>query len=212
MTTSSQKTTPPKTFTSATALELIESLRGEGAKYGYHDLWIDHSVQVGNCASKLASLTGHLDPDYAKALGYIHDIGRGLGPAREHPVTGYRFLQERGYDEEICSVCLTHSFTDQNCEMLSGYRPYDPLLQQYIRNHNKTDYEELVTISDLYCILEPLPLEQRLIDILIRYGTSEHTADRLHSIYKLKTKIENLIGQSIEKAFDLPESNFKPKI
>lgn len=210
--------TNQKSFTSQEALALLESLRGEAAKYGHHDTWIHHSVLVGDCAGKLAAairenqIANHqssnlIDPDHARALGYLHDIGKGLGPFLNHPITGYRYLKDHGYADEFCSVCLTHSFTNRECEMISGFRPADEFLQDYIKNHENTLYEDLAALCDLYCNDKVLPLEGRLVDVIIRYGSSEHTAHRLEEIYKLKAKIEQKMGKSVEEVLDLPYFN-----
>lgn len=218
----------------AEALTLIESLRGEAAKYGHRDSWISHSVLVGDCAGKIAAAicedqlinnqpdktrptdnppsetkatsnqTELLDPNRATTLGYLHDIGKGLGPTIDHPLTGYHYLKSRGYADEFCSVCLTHSFTGNECEMLSGYRPDDAFLQDYIATHKNTIYEDITTLCDLYCNDRVLPLEGRLIDVIIRYGSSDRTAHRLKEIYKLKAKIESKMSKSVEEVLGLP--------
>lgn len=219
---------PQKSFTAVEALAFINSLRGEAAKYGHSDSWINHSILVGDCAGKLAeaikkrqlSASGKtpadsqipelIDPDHARALGYLHDVGKGLGPFLNHPLTGYCYLKEHNYADEFCSVCLTHSFTNRECEMISGYGPDDDFLQAYIKNHENTVYEDIAALCDLYCNDQVLPLEGRLIDVIIRYGSSEHTAHRLEEIYKLKSKIEQKMGKSVEEVLGLP--HFHPLI
>lgn len=238
------RTPAKKSFTSAEALALINSLRGEAAKYGHGDNWINHSVLVGDCAGKIATAirehqlasrethstkgqnpsttafknnqtavsqnqaitqpTNHFDPDHARALGYLHDVGKGLGPFFDHPLTGYHYLKSRGYADEYASVCLTHSFTNRECEMISGYRPADAFLQDYIKTHENTLYEDIAALCDLYCNDQVLPLEGRLIDVIIRYGSSDRTAHRLEEIYRLKAKIEQRMGKSVEEVLGLP--------
>lgn len=226
--------------TAAEALTLIESLRGEAAKYGHCDTWIGHTILVGECAGKIAAAiretqiahknqiasnqpaetqpadkdpatktqadgqTELIDPDRATAIGYLHDLGKGLGPFYDHPLTGYRYLKSHGYADEFCSVCLTHSFTNRECEMLSGYRPDDAFLQDYIATHENTLYEDIAALCDLYCNDQVLPLEGRLIDVIIRYGSSDRTAHRLDEIYKLKAKIESKMDKSVEEVLGLP--------
>lgn len=56
-------------LTSNDALKLIESER----KNTQQDRWINHSICVGNIAGRIAEAL-KLDADYAKTLGYIHDI------------------------------------------------------------------------------------------------------------------------------------------
>ncbi len=65
-------------LTSKKALEIIEEYRNKMKDTG----WIDHSICVGNSAGKIAESLD-LDVDKAKALGYIHDIGKGVGEFRD---------------------------------------------------------------------------------------------------------------------------------
>lgn len=246
------RTTAKKSPTAAEALALVNSLRGEAAKYGHRDTWIGHTILVGDCAGKIAAVIREhqlalretqtnnsrpetrtnnsqpeaqitasqleaktvdgpadlIDPDRATALGYLHDVGKGLGPFFDHPLTGYNYLKSHDYDDEFCSICLTHSFTNHECEMLSGYCPDSAFLQEYVTTHENSLYEDIATLCDLYCNDEVLPLEGRLIDVIIRYGSSDRTAHRLEEIYRLKAKIEqHMGGKSVEEVLGLPHFN-----
>ena len=53
------------------ALKMLNNARGKTS----HDGWIDHSICVGNTAGRIAKEL-NLDEDFAKSLGYIHDIGK----------------------------------------------------------------------------------------------------------------------------------------
>ncbi len=53
------------------ALNLLNSCRGMAKNDG----WIMHSISVGNAAGVIAKNL-NLNEDYAKTLGYIHDIGK----------------------------------------------------------------------------------------------------------------------------------------
>ena len=53
------------------ALKLLNSCKGMAK----NDDWITHSTCIGNAAGKIANAL-NLDEDYAKTLGYIHDIGK----------------------------------------------------------------------------------------------------------------------------------------
>lgn len=61
------------------AREMLEEARGKIPD----DHWINHSICVGNSAGKIAEKL-NLDVDYAKTLGYIHDIGKSVGEFKEH--------------------------------------------------------------------------------------------------------------------------------
>ena len=58
-------------LTSIEVLKLLEDVRGSVS----NDHFIEHSICVGNAAGVIAKAL-NLDEDYAKTLGYIHDIGK----------------------------------------------------------------------------------------------------------------------------------------
>lgn len=66
------------------AREMLEDARGKKPS----DKWIDHSICVGDSAGKIAEKL-NLDVDYAKTLGYIHDIGKSVGEFKDHVMNGY---------------------------------------------------------------------------------------------------------------------------
>ena len=70
--------------------------------------WIDHCICAGDTAAVIAKAL-NLDSDKARAMGYIHDIGKGLGDFNSHIINGYYYLKDLGYDIEYANICLTHS-------------------------------------------------------------------------------------------------------
>lgn len=186
-----------QTLTRSEARQLIESLRQHDLDAGRSGTWAIHALCVGDTASRIAEAMG-LDVDFAAVLGYLHDIGRGLGPAEQHILTGYQYLRDYGYLDDYCNICLTHSFLDQTPEFLSGDRLDDPFLTAFLRSHQRTIYEKIVTLCDLLCTDHLCRLEERLIDILLRYGASERTQLHLRQVFQLKTELESHIGRSIE--------------
>lgn len=97
-------------LTSNSALQLIENFRGTTQS----DKWIDHCICVGNTAGKIAKALNekgyNVDVDKAISLGYVHDIGKYSNKPQSHEMKGYEFLKEKGFDEDYCNICLTHSF------------------------------------------------------------------------------------------------------
>lgn len=96
----------------ATAYDIIHKggfLGNKVNEYGFNtSSWISHCLYEGELASNLASRMG-LDPDTAKKLGILHDIGRKFNHSGGHITIGYEYLLSLGYKEEaICSI--THSF------------------------------------------------------------------------------------------------------
>lgn len=78
-----------------------------------NDHFINHSICVGNTAGVISKAL-NLDEDYAKTLGYIHDIGKkfnyGKGEVYAHEVYGYNYIKSLGYDDEYAGICVKHSF------------------------------------------------------------------------------------------------------
>ena len=105
------------------ALQMLEEAR-EKAK---DDHWIEHSICVGNSAGKIAESLG-LDIDYAKTLGYIHDIGKAVGEFKGHVMNGYNYIKQLGYDDEYANICLTHSYLNNDVNCTAGGIPVDILM------------------------------------------------------------------------------------
>ncbi len=194
-----------KQLTSAGARKLLEKV-AQKSSHSNPD-WLTHTLCVGDCAGKIAAALG-LDADHAKALGYLHDIGRGLGVPQDHIVNGYHFLKNAGYAEEYCNICLIHSFVNNNCQFLSGADLSNQSVADFVKHHRYTDYEEIVIISDLMCELVPKTMEERIMSILMRYGTSEDTQQHLIDIFELRQKLEKRLGHSIYAVIDVnPDRN-----
>ena len=109
-------------LTSEKALKLIE--KEHGKKQG-NERWINHSICVGNTASVIANAL-NLDEDFAKTLGYIHDIGKkfeykekGVFP---HAIKGYEYIKSLGYDEVYAGICIKHSFLNNDIDCISNDR------------------------------------------------------------------------------------------
>lgn len=189
-------------ISSEEALMLIESLRGVGEI----DSWIDHCVCVGNCAGKIAQSLG-LDEDYAKALGYVHDIGRALNN-KSHTKAGYEYLKKLGYDEDLCNVCLTHSYlnNDVNCSA-GGLSKQDKERKDFIKNHEYTEYEKIINICDLMCKTQVMTIEKRLIDLILRRGVHANTQYHIVETFKLKKYFDDKLGFNLYDLFPSIKDN-----
>jgi len=161
-------------LTSNQALQLLENFRGTTQS----DKWIDHCICVGNTAGKIAkALTEkgyNVDIDKAIALGYVHDIGKYSVKFEKHEIKGYEFLKEKGFDEDYCNICLTHSFLNNDIICVSGGVPdpnKNPFLTNFIKNHKYTIEEKIVNLCDLMCPQgkKVFTIDKRLIDIMIRH-------------------------------------------
>ncbi len=184
-------------LTSNKALELLESFRDE--KKDNH--WIDHSICVGNAALVMAHAL-KLDEDFAKTLGFIHDIGKGVGDFKDHVMNGYQYILQLGYDEEYANICLTHSYLNNDVYCTAGGIPRDiPFRTEFIQNHEYTIYEKIINLCDLMCTCKVLTVDKRLVDIIIRRSAYENTQYHVKETYKLKAYFDELLGFNLYDLF-----------
>ncbi len=163
--------------------------------------WIKHSICVGNSASKIAEHL-NLDIEKAKCLGYIHDIGKGVGEYSKHVINGYNYLKELGIDEEYANICLTHSYLNNDVICTAGGIPKEELFViEFIKTHEYTVYEKIINLCDLMCTSVNLTLEKRLIELMIRRGVHENTVYHIKEAQKLKAEIDEMLGFNVYKLF-----------
>ena len=189
------------------ALALLNNCKGMVK----NDNWITHSICVGNTAGVIAKSL-NLDEDYAKTLGYVHDIGKRFGlnsyeGVIPHAINGYNYLKSLGYDDKYAGICIKHSFLNNDINCLANDRDYtdstnknysfikEYLLQEY------TIYEKIINLCDLMCTTKLQSLEQRLIDLLLRHGVYKNTHYHLIEVYKLKENLDNLLGYNLYNLF-----------
>lgn len=191
-------------LTSKKALELLENSKGMSE----NDNWIYHCICVGNAAGKIAEALG-LNVDFAKTLGYIHDIGKRNGydhKIKPHGINGYEYILEQGYDDEYASICITHSYLNNDMNCVAGGVPskerykYD-FTKEYVKNHEYTIYDKIINLCDLMCTTVNMTLEKRLIDIMTRKGVHENTVYHITEAQKLKTWIDEQLGFNVYNLF-----------
>ena len=185
------------------AREMLEEAR----KKASDDHWINHSICVGDSAGKIAEKL-NLDVDYAKILGYIHDIGRSIGDGKDHVMQGYNYLKELGYDDEYANICLTHSYLNNDVYCTAGGIPRDiPFRTEFIKNHEYTIYEKIINLCDLMCADINMTVDKRLIDIMTRRGAYENTQYHIKETYKLKQYIDEQLGFNVYDLFPSIKDN-----
>lgn len=185
------------------AREMLEEARGKTPD----DHWINHSICVGNSAGKIAEKL-NLDVDYAKTLGYIHDIGKSVGEFKEHVMNGYKYIKELGYDDEYANICLTHSYLNNDVYCTAGGIPRDiPFRTEFVKNHEYTIYEKIINLCDLMCTDVNMTVDKRLIDIMSRRGAYENTQYHIKETYKLKQYIDEQLGFNVYDLFPSIKDN-----
>lgn len=190
-------------LTSEKALDMLEAERGNAPD----DYWIEHSICVGNAAGIIAEALA-LDVDKARALGFIHDIGKryGWGDTQWHPIDGYEYILQLGYAEEYANICLTHSYLNNDINCVAGGVPnkdrrrYD-FVKNFIASHEYTIYEKLINLCDLLCNKHVKIMEKRIINIIARYGVFENTVYHIQEAQKLKQYFDELLGYNVYHLF-----------
>ena len=199
-------------LTSNDALKLIESER----KNTQQDRWINHSICVDNTAGRIAEAL-KLDADYAKALGYIHDIGKrnlhdesGVFP---HAINGYNYIKSLGYDEDYAGICIKHSFLNNDIDCISNDRDetdksneYYDFVKQYISSEYSI-YEKIINLCDLMCTTKVLTVDKRMMDLLYRHGVYAKTHYHIVETLKLKEHFDNLLGYNLYDLFSEIKEN-----
>lgn len=166
--------------------------------------WVKHSEYVALACRKIAEKCDFLDADKAYVYGILHDIGRYAGVTSErHLLDGYRYCKERGWDK-AAQICISHAFMIQDIDTSIG--KFDMPLQdkEFMREFVKTavydDYDLLVQLCDAlalpsgFCVLE-----QRFVDVALRYGIHPSTLDRWKKTLEIKKYFEEKAGCSIYK-------------
>ena len=185
------------------ARKMLEEARGKALD----DHWINHSICVGDSAGKIAEKL-NLDVDYAKTIGYIHDIGKSVGEFREHVMNGYNYLKELGYDDEYANICLTHSYLNNDVYCTAGGIPRDiPFRTEFIKKHEYTIYEKIINLCDLMCTDVNMTVDKRIIDIMSRRGAYENSQYHIKETYKLKQYIDEQLGFNVYDLFPSIKDN-----
>lgn len=189
-------------LTSIEARKILENARSKAESTG----WIDHSICVGDSAGRIAEALNKkgydLDIDKAITLGYIHDIGKMVGPFHGHIMNEYEYMKNQGYDEEYYNIYLTHSYLNNDINCTAGGIPDDiPFRTNFIKNHEYTIYEKIINLCDLMCTPKVYTIDKRLIDIMIRRGVYSNTQYHIKETYKLKEYFDNLLGYNLYDLF-----------
>ena len=164
--------------------------------------WVAHSQVTAQAAQLIAAEIPALDPQTAYILGYLHDIGRREGVyGMRHVIDGYRFLTLQGFDH-AARISLTHSLpvptADSGSADWDGTQEDFKFLQRYLDQIAYDDYDRLIQLCDTISLPSGCCLmEQRFVDVVLRYGFNEHTRAKWQAFIKIRQYFEQMIGQSI---------------
>lgn len=165
-------------------------------------VWVEHTRNVGRAACAIAAQTSDLDSDNAYILGALHDIGRRCGVCDlRHVIHGYHYLMELGYPD-AARISLTHSFPYPTLDAYLGNFDCSAdeilFLRSFLSNIKTTRYDRLIQLCDAlamstgFCVVE-----QRMVDVAMRYGTNEYMLIKWKAIFELKNEFDRSAGCSI---------------
>lgn len=200
-------------LSSKEALNLLNSNLGMTKSDG----WIKHSICIGNVAGIIAQSLG-LDEEYAKTLGYIHDIGKRFGwntgdGVLPHAINGYNYIKSLGYDDSYAGICLKHSFLNNDIDCLANDRDEtskDSDSYDYVKEYISKEYsiyDKIINLCDLMCTTKVLTIDKRLIDLLYRHGIFAKSHYHITEALKLKEYFDNLLGYNLYDLFPQIKEN-----
>jgi putative nucleotidyltransferase with HDIG domain len=192
-----------------TANEALSILFEDEDIHHFNDLkqdkyrWILHSLYVGQAAGRIARELG-LDYDYARAIGFLHDIGRKINH-NNHVIEGYKYLVKHNHPNEA-RYCITHSFINNIIPNTAGGGPKDresyDFIKSYLDTINVNIYDNIIQLCDLFCLETGYTtFEKRILDITKRKGVYPNSVSHYESIMELKNRIETMMGKSIYSLF-----------
>ena len=164
--------------------------------------WGDHSRYTALACKKIAMRCGNLNPDKAYVYGLLHDIGGYVGIVyQRHCLEGYLLCKEKGW-EELARICITHAYIiqDVNAGVGSWDIPseYDDLMKEVIEKSTHNDYDKLVQLCDALAMADGFcVLDQRFVDVVMRYGFTDYTTERWKKVFEIKAYFEKLLDLNI---------------
>ena len=164
--------------------------------------WVAHSRFVAQAARLIAERHPALDPQRAFVLGLLHDIGRQTGPNQDrHILDGHDFLLALGY-ADAARIALTHSFVVPDLATLQGQ--WDGAPQEWTRlgallaAAEMTEEDRLLQLCDTLALASGFcTVQERLIDVALRYGFNTRTPDKWRAVLTLKADFDAACGSNI---------------
>ncbi|MCL2559170.1 MAG: HD domain-containing protein [Turicibacter sp.] len=164
--------------------------------------WGDHSRYAALACQKIAARCEGLDQDKAYVYGLLHDIGRYIGMVHQrHGLEGYLLCEENGW-QELARICITHSFVVQDAQKGVGNwdipLEHEQLMWEVIESSVHNDYDRLVQLADSLAMADGFcVLEQRFVDVAMRYGVYDYTVERWKKVFEIKDYFEKLMGENL---------------
>lgn len=183
-------------------LSQAEALLEEAAARNPGFGWVSHSRYVADAAARLAAEHPALDPERARILGLLHDVGRREGATHNrHMLDGYRYLTALGYDE-AARICLTHSFPIRDIVYAPGRwdttEEEYAFIAAYLLGVEYDDYDRLLQLCDALALPDGFCLlEKRLVDVALRHGVNDTTVARWRGLFELRDTFSAALGRPV---------------
>lgn len=164
--------------------------------------WVAHSRNVALAAKFVAEKHPDLDPERAYTLGLLHDIGRRSGPNKDrHILDGYEYLLELGYPD-AARIALTHSFVIPNLLSLQGDWDGTPKEWERLRLAlalaQPTEEDRLLQLCDTLALADGFcTIQERVVDVALRYSVNEHTPAKWRAQLDLKNHFDQVCGLNL---------------
>lgn len=134
---------------------------------GLPDRW-RHTIAV---AARAEELTDAVDPDdreLLRAAAWLHDVGYSphIAVTGFHPLDGARFLDREGWPPRICALVAHHS----GARFVARSLGLHPQLRTYWDEHSPVTDALAYADQTVGAHGEPLPIDERLADMLRRHG------------------------------------------
>lgn len=164
--------------------------------------WVAHSRFVAEAARLIAAAHPTLDTTRSHTLGLLHDLGRRTGPNKDrHILDGYDHLQALGYTD-AARIALTHSFVLPDLEAREGVWDGTPgeweRLRGLIGGLTFTEEDRLLQLCDTLALADGFcTLQERLVDVALRYGVNARTPEKWRAKLALKADFDRACGVNI---------------
>ena len=140
---------------------------------GLPDRW-QYTIAV---AARVEHLTPTVDPDdgdLLRATAWLHDVGysHDLAVTAFHPLDGARFLDAEGWPPRLCALVAHHS----GARFVARSLGLDHQLHTYPDEHSPVTDALAYADQTVGARGEPLPIQDRIADMLLRHGPSSANA------------------------------------
>ena len=154
--------------------------------------WLSHCLYEGETAATIAHNLG-LNPDTARKLGILHDIGRKYTHTLMHTIAGFETLIDEGWTDEAF-ICLTHSFIANKTTKQGGRCcSCDPAIPGfYIDENNNPQFDKSFPKDDVTTFLDFYKYNEydSIINLADLMATSYGTTSPYERVLDIATRTE----------------------